>query len=326
MSTEAVAERLGKLGNTVFEARNVDVYLKGNVFVPLAELNALRNEAAAGLAQRRAALYRRECESPSLPAFPAYTTAKPALAVLVSSLSGLEEAVRGGGDVVYLDAPLSDMEAAVSSYRDIKLWLCTPRIVKDSEMLAVLEILKLAEECRGVVVANAGVLTLACRKNLPLIADSPLNTYNRLSASFLKQCGAKLVTASPELTLGEIREMARSFPVEVIAEGRLELMVSEAGLLPSGGPYELEDNRGFSFPAFTDKYDRTHILNSRKLSLLDRLPDPVRAGIAGVRIDARYEEDIAALTAAYRQALDSGIPGKRRGKEYTRGHYYRGVL
>jgi putative protease len=204
----------------------------------------------------------------------------------------------------------------------------------------VMKILEMAAGCDGVVVSNTGILNLAHQKGIPAIADFPLNIFNCYSASLLNETGAGLLTVSPELTLREIREITQSFEAEAIIESRLELMVSEYCLLtelPGCGShferadqsalYEFTDEKGFSFPVFADRQGRTHVLNSRKLSMLDRLQDLIEAGLSSIRIDARRDEDnLERITAAYRQALDSEMTVQRQGKNYTHGHYYRGVL
>lgn len=345
MASEKIEEQLSKLGNTVFEARNLDVEIEGNVFVPLKALNYLRNEAAKKLTEKRSELYRRDCRGPDLSEFPInYHEGNPSLAVAVSSLKGVEEAVLGGANAVYFDYPFSamDFKRALFLCREhgCRLYLFTPRIVMDSEMPDVLEILEMAAECDGIVASNAGVFNLASQMGVPAIGDSTLNVFNSYTSSFLKEKGCVLSTVSPELTLEEINEIAMSFESEAIVEGRLELMVSEycllAELLGCNGPsesackkarYEFVDEKGFSFSVITDKHCRTHILNSKKLSILGKLQDLIDAGVSSIRIDARWDEDdIKGVTAAYRKALDTGKMVERKGKTYTRGHYYRGVL
>ncbi len=345
MSSDKIEEQLNKLGNTVFRARNIEVQIEGNVFVPLKALNNLRNEAAERLVEKRAESYHRVCELYILPEFSIDCSEEaPLLAVAVSSLKGLEEAVSGGANSVYFDYPVSPMDFKRAQFlcqeHGCRLYLFTPRICMDSEMSDVLATLELAFECDGIVTSNAGILNLAHQRGIPAISDSPLNVFNSYSSSFLKEKGSILSTVSPELNLEEINEIAMSFESEAIVEGRLELMVSEycllAELLGCSGPsegackkarYEIVDEKGFSFPVITDEHCRTHVLNSKKLSMLGKLQDLIDTGVRSIRIDARWDEDnIEAITSAYRKALDTGKIRERKGKAYTRGHYYRGVL
>ena len=79
-----------------------------------------------------------------------------------------------------------------------------------------------------------------------------------------------------------------------------------------------------------------HLLNSSELCMLDRILDIVRAGVSSIRIEARgvESERAGAITRLYRTALDGGSAwgGKVQStckditREYTTGHYRRGVL
>ncbi|MBP2030598.1 putative protease [Methanohalophilus levihalophilus] len=345
MDSEKIEEQLRKLGNTIFEASSINVEIEGNVFVPLKALNNLRNEAAEILAEKRAESSHRACELYILPEFSIdYSEEVPSLSVAVSSFKGAEEAVLGGANTIYFDYPISPVDFKRARFlcqeHRCRLYLFTPRICMDSEMADVLKVFEMAVECDGIIASNAGVLNLAHQRGIPVIADSPLNVFNSYSSSFLKGKGSVMSTVSPELTLEEINEIAMSFESEAIVEGRLELMVSEycllAELLGCSGPsesickkarYEFVDEKGFSFPVITDEHCRTHILNSKKLSMLGKLQDIIDAGVRSIRIDARWDEDdIMGVTSAYRKALDAGKMVERKGKIYTRGHYYRGVL
>ncbi|NOQ33019.1 MAG: peptidase U32, partial [Methanosarcinales archaeon] len=205
--------------------------------------------------------------------------------------------------------------------------------------------------CRadGVLASNHGAFRLAEEMGLDIIVDSPLNVFNRMSLEFWAERGAGLVTLSPELTLAEIREIAKYGAVECIVHGRLMLMESEhcvvGGVLGGSGSctarcedcgFELVDEKGYAFPLMMDTDCRMHLLNSSELCMLDHIPGIVRAGVSSVRIEARGAEcaRVREITRLYRTALDGG--SARGGKiqstckgitgEYTTGHYRRGVL
>ena len=79
-----------------------------------------------------------------------------------------------------------------------------------------------------------------------------------------------------------------------------------------------------------------HLLNSSELGILGRIPDIVRAGVSSIRIEVRAVEPERAgeITRLYRAALDGcsardgGVRSTCKGitREYTTGHYRRGVL
>lgn len=69
-----------------------------------------------------------------------------------------------------------------------------------------------------------------------------------------------------------------------------------------------------------------HIFNSRELSLLNHLERVRESGVSYLRIEGRTKDPewISAAVSAYRQGLDGEeveLP-----EEFTKGHYFRGVL
>ncbi|MCK4624210.1 MAG: DUF3656 domain-containing protein, partial [Phycisphaerae bacterium] len=388
---EQVVRQLTKLGNTVFEVSAIDVAIDGSVFIPVSQLNRVRNEAISMLESIRMKSARRGRVTPvasatgttDLPAPPSVSTVPSVptvptgheagvvgntlLAVSTNTLAGVKSAISGGADVIYLGGEryrgrearsgsgdgVPDLEAAVRYVhrRGCRIYLNTQRIVKDGGMGTVAEVLSGAKALGfdGALASNHGVFRLAREIGLEIIVDMPLNTFNRKSLGFWAEHGAKMVVLSPELTLAEIRRIAPHGAAECIVHGRLTLMESEhcvvGGILGGAdsctapcedGGFELVDEKGYAFPLMMDTDCRMHLLNSSELCMLDHIPAIVRAGVSSIRIEARaIEPDRAgAITRLYRTALDgcSARDSKIQStckditREYTTGHYRRGVV
>ena len=261
ISTAQIEKQLSKLGNTLFEATEINVNLEGDVFVPVGQLNDLRTKAILQLENLRISKWkrkplhylnfpdqvekmRREGEHFTTKNFPAH----PMLSVSVYSLKGLDGAIAGGADCIYFEegvirkskiavqkknAKDQDIifEKAVLRIRAAgrKIYFSTPKIVKDPEMESVKKIIFLAKKLKadGVLVSNLGTLNLAKVENIPFIVDSSLNILNSFTFSYFLQYGAQMVVISPELTLEELKEIASCGPAECIVHGRLELIESE---------------------------------------------------------------------------------------------------
>jgi len=383
---DEIVRQLAKLGNTVFEVSesDIDLRIEGDIFIPVSQLNRVRSDAVSRLANARIAGWRRGARTLHRHDRPAEATGimrttEPraqvadtsrrslpvvSLAVSVSSMDGVRSAVAGGADVIYLGgeryrgggvgAEAFDPRTATRYVHQSgrRIYLNTPGIANDSQMRGVAETLSGARRfgADGVLVSNHGAFRLAEEMGLDRIVDSPLNVFfNRMSLQFWAEHGAGLVTLSPELTLVEIREIAKYGAVECIVHGRLTLMESEhcvvGGILGGAdsctarcedGGFELVDEKGYVFPLQMDTDCRMHLLNSSELCMLDHIPAIVRAGVSSIRIEAREVESerAGAITRLYRTALDGcsardskiqstckGITGK-----YTTGHYKRGVL
>jgi putative protease len=335
---EEIVRQLAKLGNTVFKASESDIDLRieggvgvgGDIFIPVSQLNRVRNDAVSRLADARIAGWRRGARARhdrSADSADITRTAEPralvadtsgrsspavSLAVSVSGMDGVRSAIAGGADVIYLGgeryrgegAEAFDLETAIryAHQSGRRIYLNTPRIASDSQMRGVAETLSDAKQfgADGVLVSNHGAFRLAEEIGLDRIVDSPLNVFNRMSLEFWAERGAGMVTLSPELTLAEIREIAKYGAVECIVHGQITLMESEhcvvGGVLGGSGSctarcedcgFELVDEKGYAFPLMMDTDCRMHLLNSSELCMLDHIPAIVRAGVSSIRIEAR---------------------------------------
>ncbi|MEA1907799.1 MAG: U32 family peptidase, partial [Euryarchaeota archaeon] len=373
------------------------IEIEGEVFIPVSQLNLVRNDAVSRLESARIRRVRRghatltptptptpTSASATIPAHnpepptPMYKAGgggpvKALLAVSTNTLAGVKSAISGGADVIYLggemyreevwtDGGLPDLEAAVKyAHREgRRICINTPRIVKDSGMSSVAEVLSQAKTLGfdGALASNHGVFRLANGIGLEVIADMPLNTFNQMALGFWVERGAKMAVLSPELTLAEIREIAPHGVVECIVHGRLTLMESEhcvvGGILGGtggggdggdggkctapceAGCFELVDEKGYVFPLRMDSDCRTHLLNSKELCMIGYVSGIVEAGVSSIRIDAiEIESDrIQEITRLYRSAIDGCFAGDGKVSKrcpditdgYTTGHYKRGVL
>ena len=406
-SKAQVEKQLTKLGNTIFEAAELNVSVAEDIFIPVGQLNDLRTKAVLQLENLRVSKWKRApLENLQFPApgekkakeiketgetdetgkieeiKPQKLPGKPLLSVTVYTPEGLEGALAGGADCIYFGEGLfrrpkaagnasgkenksngeessgrgldSIFESAVLKARAAgrKIYFNTPKIVKDSEMKQVEELLARVEKfgADGVLVSNLGTFNLAKEKQVACIADSPLNIYNGYTFALLLQKGAEMAVISPELTLEELKEVASYGPAECIVHGRLELMESEhclaGGLLEknggqcsapcTSGNFTLVDEKNYEFPLLMDYQCRTHLLNSRSLCMLEYVPALIESGISSLRIETLgmdNVEEIRRITGKYRKAIDAFYETGERAKEkcedlgkgFTTGHYFRGV-
>lgn len=227
--------------------------------------------------------------------------------------------------------------------KGVLVFISTPRIIKDLKELEIFDIESavndIIEAADGFLVGNSGVLHHLRTNfaNKPIIIDYPLNSFNRLTMDHLLNFGSR-VTLSPELTLNEIKDLAPYGPSECIVHGFFPLMVSEHDLI--GGLFQdkkpgdifLKDEKGYKFPVLTDTHDRTYVMNSRELCLLESVSDIIKAGVSCLRIEAgTYDAGMTGkITKEYREAIDDAVSGRESAKrcvgEHTKGHYFRGVL
>ena len=365
LSKSSIAQHLIKLGSTIFEAKEVDFELDKNIFIPVSELNAIRRQGIDELEKIRARKWKRQCSEPKISFVSRKSEIRPILSVNTSSIGSLKAAVDSGADVVYLGGDVFERSenkpqmnadkrrfVVMNNYRNaiesahkkgVEIFISIPRIAKDLEKHEIFNIEQTAngpiEEADGFLVGNPGIFH-HLRKNLPnkpIVIDYPLNVFNRLTMDHFLNFSLR-VTLSPELTLNEIRNLVFSGPAECIVHGFFPLMVSEhdliGGLFPgkSSGNIFLKDEKGFKFPVMADIHNRTYVMNSRELCLIESVPEIIEAGVSCLRIEGRtYDAKMTGeITREYREAIDDAVCGRESDKrcvgEHTTGHYFRGVL
>ena len=169
---------------------------------------------------------------------------------------------------------------------------------------------------------------------------------NAAALAELADMGVERVWLSPELTLGQIDDLARISPVPLglVVSGYQELMITEHCLLMSQGPcaeqcqtcprravaHRLVDRKGFEFPVITDSLGRSHLYNGVEFDIVQNMVDLVDMGISAVMVDTtlmdkkRASDAVARAMKARDMAMsDRRAVGKRPGT--TTGHLFRGV-
>ena len=160
--------------------------------------------------------------------------------------------------------------------------------------------------------------------------DFGLNLYNSGAVNTARDLQLRSACLSFEMTLPQIRDVSKAVPCEVLAYGRLPLMITENCLIRGrtgqctckNGPAKLTDQTGAEFPIIKDGEScRSVLLNGKKLYWLDRQDDLERLGLWAVRLYFTTEnsKEVDRILDAQQNdtAFDSGA--------CTRGLYLRGV-
>ena len=173
----------------------------------------------------------------------------------------------------------------------------------------------------GVMVGNLGTLKLVrTLTKLPIQADHSFNLFNHLAATFLKENGLTMATASYELSFRQLREIVENavLPIEAVVHGAYESMICDynfpAMSLPAYNDldspelldthYAFRDEAGGVHSIRIDQYGRSHIYFAKDLCLYPYLEK--FNGLGSYRIEAQdYTADVTAeIVRIYRAALD----------------------
>ena len=205
-----------------------------------------------------------------------------------------------------------------------------PRVITDDQVMKVFSMLKSLRE-RGVeqaLVGNIGHVKLARKAGVKIRADFGMNVFNSYTLDMVRQMDFLSATASFELRMAQVRDMAKCIDTELIVYGRLPLMVSDQCIISRSegrcncqNPSQLSDRMGSVFPVVREFEHRNVIYNSKKLYLADKRDDIYGAGLWGIRLMFTTE----GARECVEVAKSFKGEGDYRPNDLTRGLYYRGV-
>ena len=205
-----------------------------------------------------------------------------------------------------------------------------PRVVTDDQAEELDGLLRTAREngVQQALVGNMGHIFYARRAGMQLRGDFGLNVFNSYTEELLRQAGFLSVTASFELRMAQIRDLAKAVDTEMIVYGRLPCMITEQCVIRNSAgrcnchiQNNLTDRRGSAFPVVRAFGCRNVIYNAHKLYLADKREDYESAGLWGVRLLFTTEtpRECVEVAKSYLGLTDYRPNG------LTRGLYYRGV-
>ena len=335
LTDEALANRLFKTGGTPYKCVEVRAHVDPGLILSAASINAMRRDALNQLTALRA---RRELPAlgrpQKLPHIPG-NSGLPGLTVQITSREQLTKQLLGL-EVSMLYIPvhvlLEDEQLTANLAMRGRVAAVLPRIVHDNEMP---RLRKQLEQLRGlgirdVLVGNLGLLIPAREAGMRLHGDFGLNIANSGAMHMAKEMDLATATVSFEATLPQIRDMSKPVATELIAYGRLPLMVTEHCLIKNRtgectchlAQMKLTDKTGAEFPVIKDGNScRSVLLNGKKLSWLDRQEDLTRLGLWAVRLYFTTEN----AREVDRVIGDYLNPAPFDPGSCTRGLYLRGV-
>jgi putative protease len=223
-------EQFDRLGGTPFAVRNLQADIVGAPMVPLSVLGELRKRlvheltaartavpprplAERGVATRMLAGARTAGMNPAARLDEGSERGEPTLHVLCRSLEQLEAALEAGARHVYADFhDLRHYRAAVSAAHaaGATIHLASLRIHKPGEDGLFVALAKHAAD--GWLVRNLAALAAANERGIPAVADFSLNAANPLTFQWLREQGARRVTASYDLNRDQLVELVEACP------------------------------------------------------------------------------------------------------------------
>ncbi len=331
----ALALRLSKSGGTPYAVSDVSLELEEGLILSAASVNAMRREVLDRLSALRGQVPETRTGVFSQP--PVYTSVsgQPVYTVSVQTTEQLTRQLRIFCPALLympLSMAVSRDPAVTAALQSLRVAVVLPRVVLPGQWDAILQQLNQAWALgvRDALVGNIGMIDPVRRVGFALHGDFGLNVFNSGSANTYAGMGLSSLTASFELTLPQIRDLSKPVPTELIAFGRVPMMITENCVIHSrtgsctcgSGSTNLVDRTGSRFPVMRDGDTcRNVIYNSRKLYWADRLGELQNLGLWALRLNFTTENDQQVNTILQDYArggtFDPGVS--------TRGLYLRGV-
>jgi putative protease len=336
-------EQLGRLGTTPFALGAIDTSgLAPGLFLPVSELNRLRQTAVdalinrrqwsshARLAERRASVEAAVSEI-GVAAVQAHRGDVPGrLVASVYRLDDAREAARAGATEIVFDPflrhpvpPVSRLRGLAEELRSrgVSFRLRTPTILRQEERRTIDKWLALDVPLLS---GHLGLVAELAAKGRDVVADYAVNCFNSHTAAEYFRLGASRIITSIELTAAEIEALVAPWSGEgfdVVVYGRPEGMTIEHCVLSAAYGREattcrdlcvekhpivhVTDPAGYTFAVATDSACRNRLLHSRPLEASEFLPRLWSAGIRGYHAVFNVpDEPVAEVIAGYRQMLD----------------------
>lgn len=334
VTQQEVEGQLSKTGGTPYQAQEVRTLVEEGLAVPLSALNGLRRQVLEELSAQRTALPSRRHGAYKMGALYENYRGEPAIQVSLRHVGQLTfELIKLKPELLCL--PAEEIAAHADRVkgamdRGVPVAAVLPRICFDRELDGLRRQL---EQCRQLGVTDAyvgglGLIGPAKELGFTLRGDFGLQVFNSQAIKEYKRLGFSSLTASFELKLAQIRDLAKAVELELIAYGRLPLMITEhcavkdrSGKCSCSNVNRLTDRKGVSFPVERVFGCRNEVLNANKLFLADKERDYKRAGLSAIRLLFTTENGVECCQVLERYRGR----GNYTPNSFTRGLYYRDV-
>ena len=342
LTSATLQTQLHNTMGTPFVCLGVKSTVEPGLTIPISAFSDMRREIFAEILEKRKPITIRT-EGEYIPSgtpeeefiLDEYDPSQAAPPVFTVSISNLEQLSEDLGElkpkVLYI--PLSKLDYESSKLKsllekNINVAAILPRVIHDNEKKQVATLLERAME-HGIseaLVGNIGHIQFAKKYGMTVRGDFGLNAYNSETLYVLQKLGLRSATISFEMRLSEIRELSKPINTEVIAYGRLPLMITESCIVRNSTSVctcesftGLVDDHGAVYPVVSEFSCRNVLLNSKKLFMADKNRAISSLGIWAERLCFTTENAIECVTIMKRyMGLNNFTP-----PGYTRGMYFR---
>jgi len=339
LTAEYLREHVGRLGDTPFELRGLDVRLEGDVILPVSLINEMRRTAAEDLERLRRAAPSRDVRPGGLARArrpsrePSPPTAE--LVVLCRTMEQMTTALAEGARTIELDfEDIRLYRDAVPLARERGAWiaLAPPRIHKPGEE----GLLRFVAACAPNAILARNLMHVRFFADRALVGDFSLNVANDLTARWMMDRGLTRYVPSYDLSFEQLEDLLRASPpawAEVVVHQHMPMFHMEhcvfAAFLSKGHdctdcgrPCERHDVRlrdwtGHEHPVKVDVGCRNTIYNAVPQSASPYVRRLLDLGVRWFRVEllAHGPEETRRLVRGYRDVIEGRSDGQSLWRE-----------
>ncbi len=329
---DGIKAQLSKTGGTAFRVERADVSLEGSPFIPVSVINDLRRGCVKALENKILESYRNK-KLGTVPAFPQVekksSNKGSAYTCSVLNIEQYRAVKDFNPEWIYLPINIIEENTDELLGFEDRIVIGLPAILREPSRDAYRQRL---ENLKSLGFSRAEVSTIDA---IPLTegffrhANQRMNITNSYALSVMDELKLNSVCLSAELNLAQVRDIQKLTATELIAYGRLPLMITENCIMKNidkcecGGIGEIQDRMGASFPIIKDAdLCRSVVLNSLPLYMGDKLKELKGTGVDYLKLMFTTESG-----EQCRKIFDAYINGQGcPPDEYTRLHYLKGAL
>jgi len=315
LTEEKIISALSKTGGTNFMTGNVELELDEGAFMPASSLNELRRRLLSGFSGKREIKYLEPEITPS--------RRKPEKTELIIKVIN-EEQYKWAMNKEYIVLAPAKLVSEKGIINPEKTGITLPAIIKDGEISKYREYISKCAEMGVRYGCASNISHFELLSGFEIITDGRLNIANSKAESFLPETAIEGV--SRELNLKETAGISPDKKIAVTAYGYVEMMITENCIKKNvcgkciDKTSRLKDRTGKSFPVLCAEECRNIILNPVPLIMSDKMKDLFYAGADYGILEFTVESE-----AECEKVLNAFMEGINPCKEFTRGHFYRGV-
>ena len=335
LTLEQLESRLSKTGGTPYCCVRVTADITPGLTISAAGINAMRRDALNQLTALRSRKENRQIYAmPKLMHFEGQKDA-PGYTIQVTNREQITPKVlKMNPEMLYVPLHIlaADEDFTRKLAQAVNVAVALPRIVHDGQMQKLREDMKKVNRwgVKQALVGNLGLMLPAREAGLEIRGDYGLNVFNSISMMALQELEVKSATLSFEMTLPQVRDISKPVDAELLAYGRMPLMITENCLIRGKtgecachmSSTKLVDKTGAEFPVLRDGSScRSVLFNGKKLNWLDRQKDLSKLGLWAVRLYFTTEN----AQEVDRVLQSCVVPVKFDPGACTRGLYLRGL-